>query len=266
MFLGAWVKFRFDSDAEFITYLSSTLDLLFKTRVNNVSIENISVESRKELGQMVTDEVEQIEKGLSVVCNQVPINDQTTLDILCHDSDGQLVVLQMAVEEDDNMLLQGIESLDYVERFKSFLKATYSKHKIDEKEKPRLILVAPSFSETLHHTVEYMQGIHINLYEWEYLKIGDHKGLRLQPLFASKPSKKTKEEKKTKKSTKKKHQEKKKEKPEEKKEESKPEPKPEPPKEEIPKFPRLPENSEQEKEKPKEDKKKHPQKRKLKLF
>lgn len=216
-----------------------------------MSIGKISVESKKELEQMITKEIDKIEKGLTVVCSHVPINDNTTLDILCHDNDGQLVILQLNVNEDDNMLLQGIQSLDYVDKLKSFLKATYNKYKINEKKKPRLILVAPSFSETLCHAIEYMQGVHIDLYGWEYLKPPPWK-----PIFAWKkkeePTEKEPEPKRAKK----------KEKTEEKEEKTKEEPQ----KEDFPKFPPPPEKPEEKKEEPEPEKKKQPQKRKLKLF
>jgi hypothetical protein len=160
-----------------------------------VSLERIRVESQQELEQMVTTELNQIEKDLTVICSNVPIKDKATLDILCHDESGQLVILQLTVKEDDIMLLHGIQSIDYVDKFKSFLKATYNKHKIDDKEMPRLILIAPSFSDALRRAVEGMKGIRIDLYEWEYLKLGDHEGLHLQPIFTWKPVEKSKEEK-----------------------------------------------------------------------
>ncbi|MEM3703598.1 MAG: endonuclease NucS [Candidatus Bathyarchaeia archaeon] len=235
-----------------------------------MSIEKISIENRQELEQMIASEISLIEKDLAVICSDVPVNDKTTLDILCHDSNGQLVILQLNVEEDDTMLLKGLQSLDYVDKFKSFLKATYNKHKIDDKEKPRLILIAPSFSDTVKRAVESMKGIHIDLYEWEYLKLGDHKGLRLQPIFTWKPVEKPKEEKPPEKRREPKPVKKKEPEeqlspkppaPEKPKEEPKPEPKPEPPKPEPikempPPPPKLP-------EKPKEE---EPLKRKLKLF
>jgi hypothetical protein len=219
---------------------------------------------------MIVNEINLVEKGLTVICSNVPINDKTTLDILCHDSNGQLVILQLNVEEDDAMLLQGLQSFDYVDKFKSFLKATYNRHKIDDKEKPRLILIAPSFSDAVRRAVESMKGIRIDLYEWEYLKLGDHKGLRLQPIFTWKPVEKPKEEKPLEKKREPKPVKKKEQEmppsPQppapEKKEEPKPEPKPEPPKPEPmketppPPPPKLP-------EKPKEE---EPPKRKLKLF
>jgi len=242
-----------------------------------VSIEKIRVESNQELEQMIAKDITQVAKDLTVICNNVPVNNRTTLDILCHDGNGQLVIVQVSVNEDDMMFLQGLQSFDYIDKFKSFLKATYNKNKIDDKEKPRLIFVAPSFSDAVRHAVESMKGIRIDLYEWEYLKLGDHKGLRLQPIFAWNPTEKTKETREEKpnekkrepKPLKKKEPEPLPEKPAEKKEERPPEPpkpKPEPPKEEFPKFPPPPP------EKPKEDKepfhkdKEEPPKKKLKLF
>jgi hypothetical protein len=150
-----------------------------------VSIEKLKIENHQELEDIITKEMSQIEKDLTMICNHIPINDKATLDVLCHDENGQLVIVQMNVDEDDTMLLHGIQSLDYVDKFKSFLKATYNKHKIDDKEKPRLIMVAPSFSDAVRRAVESMKGIRVDLYEFEYLKLGDHKGLRLQPIFAS---------------------------------------------------------------------------------
>jgi hypothetical protein len=212
---------------------------------------------------MITKEIGQVEKDLNVICSNVPVNSRTTLDVLCSDVNGQLVIIQLSVDEDDIMLLHGLQGIDYIDKVKFFLKATYNKHKIDDKEKPRLIFIAPSFSDALLHAVESMKGIRIDLYQWEYLKLGDHKGLRLQPIFTWNPTEKPRE-------TEEKVPEKKREpKPVKKKElepapekieEPEPEPwkEPEPPKEEFPVFPPPPEKSKDEKE--------EPPKRKLKLF
>jgi hypothetical protein len=220
-----------------------------------VSIEKIRVESQQELEQMVTREIGQIEKDLSVICNHVPINDKTMLDVLCHDPNGQLVILQIGVDEDDIMLLHGIQSLDYVDKFKSFLKATYNKHRIDDKEKPRLILIAPGFSDALKHAVESMNGIRVDLYEWEYLKLGDNKGLRLQPVFAFPPPERSRGEQRP--AEKKEQKPTRKREPTPSSEKAEPLPEPETPKDEFPKPPLSPEETTTEEEQPK---------RKLKLF
>ena len=157
-----------------------------------MTIEKIKLESHKELEEMLTTEITQIEKELSVICNNVPVNDKATMDILCNDANGQLVILQLSTSEDDNMFLHGIQSLDYADKFKSFLKATYKQQKIDDKQKPRLILIAPSFSDAVRSAVEGMKGLRIDLYEWEYLQLGDQKGLRLQSIFSLAPPMKEK--------------------------------------------------------------------------
>jgi len=244
-----------------------------------VSIEKIRVESRQELEQMITRDINLVEKGLTVICSDVPINEKATLDILCHDSNGQLVIVQLSVDEDDVMLLHGIQSMDYVDKFKSFLKATYNKYKIDDKEKPRLILIAPSFSSAMRQAVESMKGMRIDLYGWEYLKLGDHKGLRLQPIFTSAPQEKLREKEEKPEKKREVKPAKKKETPP-KPESEKPEleqPKPPvepPPKQEIPKEPqKVPpppppppaEKPKEVKEVPKQEKE-EPPKRKLKLF
>ena len=231
-----------------------------------MSIEKLKIESNQELEQIITNEINKIEKDLTVICSNVPINEKATLDILCHDNRGQLVIVQLSVDEDDIMLLHGIQSLDYVNKFKSFLKATYNKHKISDKEKPRLILIAPSFSDALRLAVEGMKGMQIDLYEWEYLKLGDHKGLRLQPIFTHKPEEKPKEKEE-------KPSEKKREAKPAKKKEAKPEPKPLPEEKEEPKPPEPKPPKEpptlppaKETKEPTEKKKEEPPKRKLKLF
>jgi hypothetical protein len=161
--------------------------------VKSLAIEKIKLESHHELEEMLTNEITQIENDLAVIANHVPVNDKATLDILCRDNNGQLVILQLSVSEDDTMFLHGIQSLDYVDKFKSFLKATYKEQKIDDKQKPRLILIAPSFSDAVRNAVEGMKGLRIDLYEWEYLKLGDQKGLRLQPIFSLAPPAKAKD-------------------------------------------------------------------------
>ena len=227
---------KLNSDLEFITYLSILHVSFINSKVKSLTIEKIKLESHKELEEMLTTEITQIDKDLSVICNNVPVMDKATMDILCHDSNGQLVILQLSTSEDDNMFLHGIQSLDYADKFKSFLKATYNKQKIDDKQKPRLILIAPSFSDAVRSAVEGMKGLRIDLYEWEYLKLGDQKGLRLQPIFSTGPPAKAKEEKPAKKEPEQKPLKKKEPEPEQMEEKQEPEqttqsPQPEPQKE-----------------------------------
>jgi hypothetical protein len=66
------------------------------------------------------------------------------------------------------------------------LRAAYGKAGIDENAPPRLILLAPSFSSNLRNVVENSNVIEVDLYEWDYLQIGDKQGLYAHPVFVKK--------------------------------------------------------------------------------
>ncbi len=160
-----------------------------------MSIEQISIANKRELEEMVVKDIESIEVGLTTIGNQIPINGHTKLDILCHDENGQLVVFKLSPTEDDMMLFEGLGALNQLDAVKHILKFHYQNFKINEEEPSRLVLIAPSFSKNLLTIAKNISGMRIDLYEWEYLKFGDNKGLRIKPISISKE---TEEKRKTK--------------------------------------------------------------------
>jgi len=163
--------------------------------MNKMSIEEINIANRRELEQIVVKDIESIEGGLTTIGNQIPINGQTKLDVLCHDENGQLVVFKLSTSEDDMMLFEGLKALNELDTVKAILRFHYQNFKISEDKTSRLVLIAPSFSKNLLTIASHISGMRIDLYEWEYLKFGDQKGLRIKPISLSKE---TEEEKKTK--------------------------------------------------------------------
>ena len=157
-----------------------------KRRMNKMSIEQISIANKRELEEMVVKDIESIEGGLTTIGNQIPINGHTKLDVLCHDENGQLVVFKLSPSEDDTMLFEGLGTLNQLNTVKHILKFHYQNFKINEKEPSRLVLIAPSFSKNLLTIAKHISGMRIDLYEWEYLKFGDKKGLRIKPISLSK--------------------------------------------------------------------------------
>jgi hypothetical protein len=150
-----------------------------------MSIETISIKSAKELEQILVSDIGSVERGLTVIGSQIPINPSTKLDLLCHDENGTLVIFQLSTEEDDKMIFQGLQALGQVDTLKHMMKFYYSNFKINDAETPRLVLLAPNFSKNLLTIVSHLTGLRIDLYEWEYLRFGDQKGLRIQPISLS---------------------------------------------------------------------------------
>ncbi|NIO38159.1 DUF91 domain-containing protein, partial [Candidatus Bathyarchaeota archaeon] len=150
-----------------------------------MSIEEIRVKNERELEDIIVKETESIERGLTLIGNQIPVNAHTKLDVLCHDENGQLVVFKISTNEDDLMLFEGLKALNHLDTTKHMLKFYYQNFKISDNEPTRLILLAPSFSKNLLTIADHISGIRIDLYEWEYLRFGDTKGLRIKPISLS---------------------------------------------------------------------------------
>jgi len=181
--------FMLNIDLNFITHLCLLLSLenegkrmSAKTVLSAISIEGIQVKNKEALEKLVIKEVEKIESGLSIIGCQIPIDENMRVDILCADYNGQIVVFKLSINEDDRMLFEGLQTLHQVNYVKRILKFFNKNYKINDKEHSRLILLAPSFSDNLLTIAKGMTSVRINLYEWEYLKFGDKKSLRLKPL------------------------------------------------------------------------------------
>jgi RecB family endonuclease NucS len=147
-----------------------------------IPIEEIQVKNKEALETLVINEIEKIESGLSIIGRQIPIDDEMTVDILCADCNGQIVVFKLDVNEDDRLLFEGLQTLHQVNCVKRILKFFNKDYKINDKVASRLILLAPSFSDNLITIAKGMTSVRTSLYEWEYLKFGDKKSLRLKPV------------------------------------------------------------------------------------
>ena len=143
-------------------------------------VEHLTIEKPEELMEIVSKELEGIEKGLKMIGNNIPIDEKTKVGMLYHDENEQLVIVEPTLEEGENLVIQALKCADFVDKFKMMLAATNPKSKIDATKPPRVILLLPECSEETVRLVKRIKDIRIDLYTWEYLKIGDSKGLHIE--------------------------------------------------------------------------------------
>jgi RecB family endonuclease NucS len=156
-----------------------------KTVVLPPSIEEVIVKNKDSLEKIVMEEIWKIESGLTVIGCEVPADDNKVVDILCHDCNGQLVILMLSINEDDSMLFEGLQTLNEVNRVRQMLRYFNKDQKINDKEPARLILVAPSFSTSLLTIANSVSNLRMSFYEWEYLQFGENEALRVTPISIS---------------------------------------------------------------------------------
>lgn len=115
-----------------------------------------------------------VEEGLIYVDHQ-NITAGGRLDMLLIDSGKSLVVAELKVDEDDGMLMQGVDYCDYVIANIERLARIYKPRGLEfDPTKPvRLMLVAPSFSQTLINRCKWID-LDVSLFSFSCLKFDDH--------------------------------------------------------------------------------------------
>ena len=96
------------------------------------------------------------------------------IDILARDANTRLVVVELKVMEEDDALWQALEYYDWVVRNADSILRMYPKHagRIDATLLPRIVLIAPSFSDRARRIVSYIDA-EISLLTYRFYEIGD---------------------------------------------------------------------------------------------
>jgi RecB family endonuclease NucS len=123
--------------------------------------------SEQHLEELIRLHADEIEAGLVYIDHQRQ-TDGGRLDVILADSGKAFVIAELKVTEDDGMLLQGVDYCDYVTRNIERLAREYKQHQIDPTQEVRLLLIAPSFSQTLINRCRWV-NITISLFAFTCL-------------------------------------------------------------------------------------------------
>jgi len=139
------------------------------------NFEKIKLETERELKAIIKKNPEHIEKGLIILADEFPV-ENGAIDLLCVDSGKVLTIIELKIHEEDLILMQAIRYYDSIFQSISRIAKIYPNVEIDEKEDPRVILIAPTFSETLKKCAKYLT-LKLDLIEYEALEIQGERGL-----------------------------------------------------------------------------------------
>jgi len=140
-----------------------------------IKVRPIDLREREELEPLLVANPDTIEQGLQILSNQL-MTDSGPLDILAVDSEGSLVVIELKNEASEGHLDQALRYYDWCRQNVSWISKAYSsKNDIDPNAAPRLMLIAPAFTEIIKRIAKY---IDIELHLIEYHAFEDEKGER----------------------------------------------------------------------------------------
>jgi len=124
----------------------------------------------KELESLLLKNPDVIEEDLRILGRQVQ-TDTGPLDLLATDCDKTLTVIELKNRIDDSQLDQGLRYYDWVRTHVGWIAQAYP-NKVDIKQEPRLILIAPAFSENLKRIAKYVAySIPLELLEYHVIEL-----------------------------------------------------------------------------------------------
>lgn len=135
-----------------------------------LNYEVIELQENK-LESILKDYPNSLETGMKFIDSQRKVG-RGPLDLLMLDSGNALVIVELKVNKDDDMLFQALDYYDYIYANKERLAYAYKSKglNIDPSEEPRIILIAPEFSQLLINRCKWLK-VKIDLYRYRYLDI-----------------------------------------------------------------------------------------------
>ena len=131
--------------------------------------------SEKELEFYISKNADSVENELKYITHQKR-TDRGPLDMLFVDSGNSLVIAELKIIEDDSMLVQGIDYFHYIFTNLEFYTRNFNNNRnfnIDPNQKPRLFLIAPSFSVNLKNRASWVD-IQISLFTYKCINVNEH--------------------------------------------------------------------------------------------
>jgi len=136
-------------------------------------------QSEKELHSIIAKELDALEDGLELLKHEY-VSRRGILDLLCVDSGGRLVIIEVKLHEDENILFQALRYYSNIDKDRYLVANVYKR--INPNEDPRIVLIAERFSEDIKRLSTLVKP-EIELWEYTVLIMpDDSKGICYHPV------------------------------------------------------------------------------------
>jgi hypothetical protein len=107
------------------------------------------------------------------------------IDILGLNSNGQVVIVNMDIEENNEALISILNQIQWVKKYKSLIKRLYSSKNVDFTMAPQAYLVSSCFSKKLRSAVEQIDIENLKLIQFTYLINENQNGIFFEDIFST---------------------------------------------------------------------------------
>ncbi|MDD5045018.1 MAG: PilZ domain-containing protein [Candidatus Omnitrophica bacterium] len=152
-----------------------------------VFFKETELKDKGEILELLLPNIDKVDPGLRVVDKNIDLSNSLKLDVLCLDSYGALVLIEILTEENESILVDALKHYDWAMRHMDILAKIY-RLKINLNLRPRIVLMAPHFSDPFKHLVDSIATtVNILILEYVCIESRESKGIFLKK--AVKPAK-----------------------------------------------------------------------------
>jgi len=135
-----------------------------------------------ELHQIIIEDIEALEEGITILKNEFQCGDRGTADFLYVDSGNRLGIIEVKMGADEDIIFQGLRYYDWVNKNRHAVANMFPGNKINPNEEPRITLVAKSFSDDVRSLTTHFRP-DVELFEYTVLRSKDNdRGLCFHPV------------------------------------------------------------------------------------
>jgi hypothetical protein len=128
-----------------------------------------------------------IEEGLELLSHEYA-SGNGTVDFLCVDSGGRLVIIEVKLHEDENILFQALRYFSDIDKDRYLIARGFDEKHASPEDSPRIILIAERFSEDVRR-LSTLVTPEIELYEYTAVILPDgNKGIVYHPVSLPVPT------------------------------------------------------------------------------
>ena len=146
---------------------------------------SLPLKDRKQLAQLVAEHCQALDESLKVVERSGEEEIWGSMDLLAIDGGSRPVIIDVALQDGDELLVEGLAHLGWMAQNRKLLAALMAEEEVNMDLSPKLILVAPDFSSTLQKAATGLTNLAIDLFRFRWLESGEEKGLFLESAFSS---------------------------------------------------------------------------------
>lgn len=141
-----------------------------------IKFKRLEITDTAQLEELVLENFNNLENGLVLIDRHLSFGGNF-IDIMAVDSEKRPVLINLAIEPEEDMLLSAIDAHGWFSENIDILKRMYPVLSKDLQKTPRVFILASHFPDTFKKRIRYLLSMKLELIEYKYLEVNESKGL-----------------------------------------------------------------------------------------